>query len=250
MDLFDVARACIRRWYIFLPLMLVTAWFGYTAYTNVKPVYYASTTIGLAPPSVRTQPPNGEDARRNALVDTGGAPLLANLLAMGLMEPTVSAQVTAAGGDAGYTAKVFSLPPPLGQLPLVTIESQLADPAQVTKTLEVVAAQGQSTLQALQQSAGVPADEMVSTFVVQPPGPPVQAMPSRTRSALSILIAGAGLSTLVTVLLDVALSRRRAKPVNPERDSESPRSETDGSPSMSPERDSSSPAVETEGVRE
>ncbi|MFC9786503.1 hypothetical protein [Rhodococcus sp. NPDC127528] len=207
MDLFDVARSCFRRWYVFLPMMMVVVWFSHNAYAGVKPVYYASATVGFAPPSV-VQPDIGE-VRRNALVDTGGASLLANLLAMGLKDPSVVQQVVAAGGLPDYNAKVMELPPPGGQLPLVMIEATNADPAAVTKTLELVAAQGDVTLQTLQRNARVPEDRMVGPFSVQPPGTPVPGMPSRTRSTVTIFVAGTGLAVLATVLLDLLLMRRK-----------------------------------------
>ncbi len=58
MDLFDVARSCFRRWYVLLPLLAITAWYSYSTYSSVQPVYYANTIIGLAPPRVsgRTHP--------------------------------------------------------------------------------------------------------------------------------------------------------------------------------------------------
>lgn len=49
MDLFDVIRSCARRWYVLIPLLLVVGWFSYDVYSSVKPVYYSSAVIGLAP---------------------------------------------------------------------------------------------------------------------------------------------------------------------------------------------------------
>jgi hypothetical protein len=70
-----------------------------------------------------------------------------------------------------------------------------------------VIAQAPVTLRALQQQAQVPADQMVTPFVVSPPNAPAAAMPSRTRSTVAIFAAGAGLSVLLTVLVDVLLTR-------------------------------------------
>ncbi|MEZ5149958.1 hypothetical protein ACWDTG_07110 [Rhodococcus zopfii] len=219
MDLFDVARSCFRRWYVLLPLLAITAWYSYSTYSSVQPVYYANTIIGLAPPSVRQDSPTaGGEIRRNGLLDVGGASLVANLTALGLREPAVVDRVAAAGGSPDYTAKAFPTPPPNPQLPMVFVEQTSADPAEVTKTLELVAAQAEVTLRTLQQQARVPEDQMVTPFVVTPPGTPVAAMPTRTRSTLAILAAGTGLSIVVTVLVDVLLTRLRSarqKPVRP-----------------------------------
>jgi len=85
-----VARSCARRWYIFLPLLLVTAWFSHSAYSSAKPVYYSQAVVGLAPPSSRVENvPQGEPVSRNALLDIGGASLVANMAAMKLKEITL-----------------------------------------------------------------------------------------------------------------------------------------------------------------
>ncbi|MGW0042436.1 hypothetical protein [Rhodococcus sp. NPDC003348] len=220
MDLFDVGRSCARRWYVFVPLMLIVGWFGYSLYSGVKPTYYANVAIGFAPPSV--VPPDVGEVRSNGLVDAGGAPLIANLLAIGLRSPAVVQQVVAAGGQPGYFSKVMELPPPVGQLPLVMVEVTNPDPAAVTKTLELVAAQADVTLRTLQRNAGVPEDRMVAVYPVQAPSDPVPAMPSRIRSTVAILLAGMGLAVLAAVLVDLVMLRRREKtPPGSERASES-----------------------------
>ncbi len=48
MDLFDVVRSCLRRWYILIPLLAVTGVYCHQVYTSVLPVYYSQTVIGLA----------------------------------------------------------------------------------------------------------------------------------------------------------------------------------------------------------
>ena len=57
----------------------------------------------------------------------------------------------------------------------------------------------------------MPEDQMVAPFVVSPPSAPAAGMPARTRSTIAIFVAGAGLSVLVTVLVDVLLTRRKSR---------------------------------------
>jgi hypothetical protein len=83
--------------------------------------------------------------------------------------------------------------------------------AAATKTLELFIAQSEVTLRNLQQQAHVPEDQMVATFVVSPPSAPAAGMSARTRSAIAIFAAGFGLAVVVTVLIDVLLSRRRRR---------------------------------------
>lgn len=212
MDLFDVARSCLRRWYIALPLLLITAWYAHNAYSSAKPVYYANTVLGLAPPSVRQESTSVQgEIRRNGLLDIGGASLVANLTALGLRDPAVVSQVAAAGGLPDYVSKIFPTDAPNPQLPLIMIEATSPDPSAVSKTLELVSAQAEGTLRAIQEQAHVPEDQMVAPFVVSPPSIPWGGMPTRTRSTITIFAAGAGLSILCTVLADLLLPRRKSR---------------------------------------
>jgi hypothetical protein len=212
MDLFDAVRSCFRRWYIVLPLLLIAAWFAHHVYISAKPVYYSDAVVSLAPPSTRVdQSAPGQPVPRNGLVDVGGAALVANMFALGLRDPSVAVKVVAAGGKADYTAKMFPVPPTMPELPLVMIEATEPDPVAASKTVELVVAQADSTLQSLQQQASVPDDQMVKPFVVSPPSAPVAGMPSRTKSTISVFVAGAGLAILAGLVVDVLLIRWKAR---------------------------------------
>lgn len=215
MDLFDVVRSCFRRWYVLLPLLAVTVWYSYQAYVAVKPVYYSQAVVGLAPPSFRIdQAVAGQPVPRNGLLDIGGAPLLANMTALGVRQPAVVDKVVAAGGQPDFTAKLFPVPPTAPPIPLVMIEQTAPNPAAATKTLQLVIGELTASLKNIQQNADVPPEMMVASFVVSPPSEPIAAVPSRTRATASIFVAGLGLSVVVTVLVDVLLGRHRKKSVD------------------------------------
>lgn len=212
MDLFDVIKSCLRRWYLLLPLLLIVAWYSHTTYSAVKPVYYAQTVIGLAPPSERIDDtPIGVPLPRNGLLDIGGAQLIANMTALGLMEPTAVERVTAGGGVPDYTAKMFPVPAASPPLPLIMIEITTAKPSDAAKTLDLAIQQAEQTVRTLQQQAGVPDSQMVSAFVVAPPSTPGAVMPSRTRATISIFAAGTALAVVLTVLIDVMITRGRSR---------------------------------------
>lgn len=208
MDLFDVVRSCVRRWYVFVPLLAIVTWFSYSTYNSVQPVYYSNAVIGIAAPSTRIDnAPQGVSIPRNGLLDVGGASLIANMTALGLKEPAVIDKVVASGGIPDYDARMFPSPANMQQLPLVMIEATNADEQAVAITMQLVTAQAEETLRNLQQQAQVPEAQMVRPFVVSPPSAPAAGMPARTRSTIAIFVAGIGISVVVTVLLDVLLVR-------------------------------------------
>jgi hypothetical protein len=208
-DLFDVVRSCIRRWYIVLPLLLFVAWCSHHVYKSVKPVYYSNALIGVSLPNSQvTIPAQGVAVPRNGLVDAGGSTtMIANMVALNLRGPAVAAQVVSAGGQANYTSKMFPVPATMPELPMVMIEATEPDPAAASKTVELVVAQAAPTLRTLQQQASVPEDQMVTSFVVSPPSLPAAGTPSRTKSTIAVFVAGAGLAILVGVVADVVLMR-------------------------------------------
>jgi hypothetical protein len=209
--LFDVTRSCFRRWYVFLPLLLIVAWFSHSVYSSVKPVFYSSTVIGFAPPSSRVDnAAPGVALPRNGLLDVGGASLIANMTTIGLRDPSVYERVVA-GGGLPYSTKMFPTPGGMLQLPMIMIEVTAADPHKVSTTLALVSNEADVTVRQLQRQAGVPDDQMVASFVVSPPSTPAAAMPSRTRSTVVIFGAGVGLSVLLTVAVDLLLTRRKSR---------------------------------------
>jgi len=212
LDLFDVLKSCIRRWYVLLPLLAIVGYYAYGAYRSAIPVYYSNTIVALAPPNSRIEHvDSGVPLPRNGLLDAGGATMIANMTALGLQQPAVLDRVAAEGGLPGFWAKLIQVPPSVPQPPIIMIEITTANRDAVTRTLELATKQAEQTLKALQQQARVPDDQMVQLFVVAPPTPPVGGMPSRMKSTLMILIAGAGLSIVFTVLLDVVWLRAKAR---------------------------------------
>jgi hypothetical protein len=210
-DLFDVVRSCIRRWYVVIPLLAVTAWISYSQYTSVKPVYYANAVVSAAPSNVQVPfSADGNPVARNGLLDVGGAELIMNLVVLGFDDPAVKAQVVAAGGMGNFSVRMFPGSPSAGtnqtQLPLIMIEATESDPASAVKTVELAAAQADSVLTGVQQQAGVPDFQMVKAIQASRPQA-VEGTPSRNKTLLVTLMIGIGLAILAGVGLDALVNR-------------------------------------------
>lgn len=205
----DVFRACIRRWYVLLPILAITAWHAYGSYTSVKPVYYANSVVGVAGSNEQTQfSPDGRPTARNGLLDIGGAGLIMNLVVLGFDDPEVKSRVVAGGGQGNFTVRMFPSPPAAVQtaLPLIMIEATEPDAATATKTVELAAAQSDSILLAIQQQAGVPDSQMARAIKASSPKA-VGGIPSRNKATLTILGAGAALAILAAVAVDALINR-------------------------------------------
>ncbi|MFW0795330.1 hypothetical protein AAFP30_16065 [Gordonia sp. CPCC 205515] len=195
-----------------LPILALTFFYAYNVYSSVKPVYYSQTLIGIAPPTTRVDAAlPGQAVPRNGLLDIGGAPFVANMAALSLGQPTVANKVVAGGGNAAFSARMFPVPEATQQIPLVLIDTSTPDPQTSLRTLQLATAEYGVALENLQRDARVSPSTMVQPFVVSAPSTPAPAMPSRTRSTMTIVVAGLGISIVAAVVADVILMRRRQR---------------------------------------
>jgi hypothetical protein len=209
MDLFDIVRACVRRWYVVVPLLLLTGLYTSHVYASVKPVYYSNSVVGFVVPSsvVQLAAP-GAVVPRNGLVDSGGPSLLAYMTVIGLNDATFKAQhLNSQGEPLNYTAKMFPVAGNQAQLPLVMIEATGPDSETVSKTVQNATQLADPVLRNLQVTAGVPADQMAKAFVTSGASVPSSGTPSRTKSAISIALAGTALAVLAGLLVDFLVTR-------------------------------------------
>ena len=159
-----VLQVCGRRWYVVLPILAVAAWYSFSYYTSIKPVYYANAVVAAT--SSNEQLPYGSDGRgapRNGLLDLGGASLIMNMGVLGFDDPGVRERVALGGGKGNFTARMFPSPPGAVQapLPLIMIEATEPDAVSATKTVELAADQVEPILAGVQAQAGVPESQMV-----------------------------------------------------------------------------------------
>lgn len=213
MDLFDVFRACFRRWYVVLPLILAVGAYAHHVYRAVTPVYYSNAIVGLAPPNSRIyQSAPGAPVEYNGLLDSAGGPsIVCNLAVFGLRDRSTVEQVVAGGGKSDYWVRMFPVPPNSPDIPMIMIESTQPDPITTKKTVELVVAQADGVFRDIQTKAGVSEEQMVKPLVASPPTNPAPATPSRTRATMTILLAGVLIAILIAVLADVMLLRFKAR---------------------------------------
>ncbi len=210
LEVADIFRACIRRWYIFLSILAIAAWYANESYTSVTPVYYANAVVGVTSSNEQAQyNPNGLPVPRNGLLDIGGAQLILNMVVLGYDDPAVRTRVVSDGGQSNFTVRMFPNPPASpsqNTLPLIMIEATEPDAASATKTVELAAAQADSILAGIQQQAGVPDSQLVRAVTASKPKA-VWGLPSRSKSSLVILMFGVGLAILGALASDVLINR-------------------------------------------
>lgn len=207
MDFLEVIQACRRRWYVVVPLFLITAVTSVVLYVSVKPVYYSNAVLTIVPPSTPS-------AVNNGLLQIGGSGVLANMAVIAFQDPSVKSAVRADGGNDDFVVRMFPIDftnaNAANQLPLIMIEATEPSPELAKKTAQLAAAQTDRVLRDLQQQAAVPSEAMVKALLITSPEP-LRGLPSRKKSTVTIFIVGLCLSVLAGVGADFFAARRRLR---------------------------------------
>ena len=210
MDLIGVLRACLRRWYVFLPIIVLTAWLGRDQYQQAEPQYTATATVVIAPSAelvynrgrqtdtglVVTSPFNGGDGPR----------VLAGLLARALNTSTVRQRLLPAGGAVLTATRNVE-----EDSTVVNLQVVAADAATDAKALEAVRAGANDVLAKIQYDAGTPEGQLYNAVDGGPVDPPLVAYPDRVRGVVAIGLAGVLLAVVLSVLAQSLMAGRRRK---------------------------------------
>lgn len=198
MDLLGVLRACVRRWYVFLPVLAVTLWFCAQQYQQAVPTYTSNASVVIAPSAALTYN-KGRQAETGRLITSPfgggeGPRVLTGLLARALNTEVEQAQLLPEGGATISAAREVEEDATVVQLQVVSedLERDVAAMAAVRQGVDGV-------LRDIQLDAGAQDWELYTAVSGGPVDPPLVAYPSRVRGVVAIGLAG----TLVAVVLSV-----------------------------------------------
>lgn len=203
MDLTDVVRACLRRWYVVLVIVPAFALLALQLSQDVRPSWSASATLVVVPSPGLTaarDPAIGEDGPGDTNPFTSAATLSL------LVSSSVATEGVLTGVPAGAsaTASWDGLRPSL-----VLLSSTGTRQEDTAVALDVAVDGARQVLADLQTAQGVAPD---AAFIAVPGAgsdAPGRTTPDRRR--LVVVITGAGVLAAVTIAtaLDTGLRRRR-----------------------------------------
>ena len=235
MDFWDLTRLVFQRWYVSVPMLLLTIGGAVGTVTSVEPDYIATAHVQLVPPATTLQTPvntsktTPTSSPRNPWLDLG----LGALSAAGSV--TVQDQEVVKQLEAAHLSNNFTVTAS-NQVPLVTFEAVGNSKLQATQTVDFLTQTFDRNVVALQDSYGAPKTEKISTRRLDL-GSNVTESTSKVKRAL-VAVAGAGvlLTAALTIGLDAFLRRRARK----RRDGVDP--ETPTAAPESPKSDAAKPA--------
>lgn len=201
MDLWSVLKTILRRWYVSLPLVLITI-IGISVIPRVvKPTYRAQGTALLAVPTFDIEAlKQARQERLNPFLSFNPSlNISAEVISRIVNDDAIRLKVESLGLDGKF--QVFSQQ----NIPGVTVISVGNSPAIATRTVRYVLDQSISTMEQLQQNADVPKDQFIriGTISYSKKAEAISARQNRARVGLGIFgfaLAG-GLALLFDALV-------------------------------------------------
>lgn len=200
MDVWQITVAALRRWYVLLPLLVLTAFGALRVGEGVHPQYEANATTILVPGPAASE----FDSPYGGRTDTN------QVLSIVLTSAASRESIEAQGLSPDYEVRIRDRSSFLG----VTV---LADsPEESLETAEAVIELGRQELKQRQDDVGMPTAAQYEIQVLEPPAISEVVEEGKMRNMAIVGILGAALSLLIAVLFDDlmgllrrALRRRR-----------------------------------------
>jgi capsular polysaccharide biosynthesis protein len=203
-DLVSAVQVLLRRWYVTLPLLLVTAALGAAAWLVVSPSYQAQGSLLLRPPPPVAEP---DEEVFNPYLLYNNLQIPARV-AQDVLLQTAELESLA---DQGATGAFDVFLDPTGTTPLVAFTAVGATEDEAVETAEIAMARFDEILVQRQLSEGSPEGRLITTEVVTEAAVSEVLVGSKIRAAVAAL--GLGLILTVSLALMVeALARRRSRP--------------------------------------
>ncbi|MGA8519793.1 MAG: Wzz/FepE/Etk N-terminal domain-containing protein [Pseudonocardiaceae bacterium] len=212
MDIWRILSAILRRWYVIIPLLIVTVTAAVTIGHWVEPEYTTSAVISVVPSKANIQPVPGkatvqlQAAQQQLSNPYPSATYTAGVLQYVLTDSKVQQGLLAAGLTGAYVLK------PIPQTSFLGIQATATDPELamatghgVIESARRILAQRQSTIAASTPRVSIDVLDDADTVSVSTSG--------RLQSIAAVLAVGGIVSVIGTVLVDdlLLLRRRRAR---------------------------------------
>ncbi len=230
MDALDVLAVTVRRWYVFLTIVLLSVFAGLALAQDRTPTYAATGDFAVIyrPDSI-LRPGQPDPRQQNPMSNNG-------LLKASIVADLRSAQSQKELGADGVVGTDPSTAPDGSSFALVTernsdtvtVEAYGADKDQVAAVVQGVLAAAADRATEIQDRVGAPADGRLTTFVTLPTQ--VVQLPPASGTKLLVGVVGVGVITgaALSLLVDTALRKRRLRREQTEADGEGEGEAADG----------------------
>jgi hypothetical protein len=203
-DFWDVTKLLFRRWYIAVPLLLLTAAVSVFVAIVVKPDYQLTSYVQLIPSSTTSTPAQVAVDPVNPW-NSLGLDALSQAVDYATVDQTFLDSLKAAGLTSDFTITIGT--PAAGAMVMVVGPTR----EQVDQTTALVMARFDQNVKALQSSYGVRPQDMITTKRLDQGENLKQPTGKVKRAVVAVIGAGGLLTCATTIIVDVVLMRRRRR---------------------------------------
>lgn len=204
MDLWQVARIILRRFYVFLPIAVAAFLVASATSGRINPEYTASASAIVVGPAVAKDVGTGELQPINPYLNfSGSLSTTAQAIPLLVGSSTNRAQLRSEGLISNYFIGSDN------RSPLITITAGGPDPDVAMATVERVVRMATDELQLQQERLTVPADSLISLQVLSPAGVPTADTGGRDRVQMVIVAIGLAVAAAASIAFEVLAQRRR-----------------------------------------
>ncbi|WP_250034295.1 hypothetical protein [Paractinoplanes maris] len=230
MDFWDLTKVLLRRWYLTVPFLLLTAFAAYWTGSTIKPDYVATSYVQVVPPTA-PEVPLTDPAKRKDLGPVNpwlslGFKSLGQAAVLTVSDTAVLKQLEAQGLSDTVVITIDD------QSPVITVEAVGTTKEQAGATTEEVVKRLGGAVQELQAEYGAKKTSYATTRRLDQ-GVNIEEKNSKVKRALvAVLGAGVLFSTAVTIGVD-ALLRRRTRRIGAQAEAGSEPAPVSGPPAAS-----------------
>jgi hypothetical protein len=212
MDLSEAVRVVRGRWYVIVPLLVLTLVATLGVDRAVPTKYQVTSTFSLLASDQTVQGTAAVPGTDNAFMSFDGSLNdMADFLTRRVDAPDSAQQLLQQGVTEAYSADLAAN----AEGPFITLTVTGTSRTHVTTSIDTLLKFSQQELTEIQSQASVSPTAMIGSIVIVPPGPPTKQNKSKYQGVIGVAVVGlviAFLATFATDSLVAARSRRRRGP--------------------------------------
>jgi hypothetical protein len=205
MNLSEVARVVRSRWYVILPLLVLTLVATLGVDRAVPTKYQATSTFSLLASQQAVQGTTAAPGNDNAFLSFDGSLNdMADFLTRRVDAPDSAKQLQQLGVTEAYSADLAAN----AEGPFITLTVTGTDPAHVSTSINTLFKFSQQELADIQTQASVAPSAMIGSIQIVAPGPPTKQLKSKYQGVIGVAVVGLVLSFLATFASDSLIAAR------------------------------------------
>lgn len=213
MDMLGILKICVRRWFVFVPLVLIGVIVADRLADGTRPEYESAVRIvAIAPAGEQPRVAEGKVQPVNPYLGSGGARLLLSTVGERLQTNGARTAVEAAGGERDYEMVIAR------SSDVLSFETVSESRPAARQTSVTLGERAVAEAQVVQEEAGVQSELFLQVRLMYPVDLPAELPSAATKVRIFAIGAGLAIAAAASVLVEgIVLAFRRWRRARPAR---------------------------------